>query len=263
MKNTQKALLAFSGVMVVALLFVLFTPSTNDVLDYSSFDDQLMTSYSDIESIEGQRYIAYYYSETCGHCNDIKPVILEFFNNLDGFPVYLLDVSKASDSSEFDFYGTPTIHVIQDGVLLEQYIGTVFIEQFMEKYMDFDINDLEYSYFEDQHITTYDEALAIESDSYIIYYYLEDCPHCMRAKPDFLKWAWQRGYDEIYFMNGAKVSDPDNIPTELLILNSGTPILVVMTNGKFADEFYSGTDDVVDYITLIGDGEITTDNYTE
>jgi hypothetical protein len=92
---------------------------------------------------------------------------------------------------------------------------------------------------------------------------LDDCPHCIAAKDEVLRWAWQRDITDIYFMNGATVNDPDNIPTELIILNSGTPLLLVMTNGYFANEYYSGTEDVLAYIEELGMGEITTDNYSE
>ena len=64
-------------------------------------------------------------------------------------------------------------------------------------------------------------------------------------------------------MNGAEVTDPDNIPTELIILNSGTPILLLMSNGVFLDEYYSGEEDVRTYITTIGDGELRQLNETE
>ena len=57
-------------------------------------------------------------------------------------------------------------------------------------------------------------------------------------------------------MDGSKIEDPDNIPTELIILNSGTPILLLMSNGVFLDEYYSGEEDVRMYIETIGDGEL-------
>ena len=64
-------------------------------------------------------------------------------------------------------------------------------------------------------------------------------------------------------MNGATVSGSGTLPTELIILNSGTPILAVMTNGEFADEYYSGTTQVLEYIGLSGMGDITINNYEE
>jgi len=233
-------------------------------LDYSDFKDHAVNTYGELEAKKDARYIAYYYSETCTHCAEIKEDVLSFFSGLEGFDFYLLDIANAPDSSGYEeFLGTPTLFVIQDGVILERYIGSDFVEQFLVKYADFDINNLEYSYFNEQHLYTYGEALNIESEAYILYYYLEDCPHCINTKPDFLKWAWERGFDEIYFMNGAYVTDPDNIPTELIVLNSGTPILVIMTNGEFANEYYSGTEEVLEYIETIGTNPITIDHYTK
>lgn len=233
-------------------------------LDYTDFPDSVVTNYSALEDIKDQRYVAYYYSKNCGHCADIKQDILNFFNHFKDMPFYILDTSLAKDVSGYDeFIGTPTVMVIANGVVLESYVGTFEIKDFIKEYDDFDKFELDYDLFLNQHLTNYDQVLEIESDSYILYYYLKDCPHCQRTKSDFLAWAWERDISDIYFMDGATVSDPDNIPTELIVLNSGTPILVVMTNGEFADEYYSGTEAVIEYINKIGMGPITTDEYVE
>lgn len=253
---------------LIVLLVTTFTLSAcGDAgldLDYSDFPENTMTSYAALEQIPNKRYIAYYYSDTCSHCAVIKQDILNFFYNFDELPFYMLNISITDDFSSLDeFGGTPTVFVMADGEVVDAYIGSIDIADFIEEYSDFDTISLEYNLFEPQHIFSYEDALNIEKDSYILYYYLRDCPHCQRTKPDFLKWAIKRDVDEIYFMDGATVSDPDNIPTELLILNSGTPILVVMTNGKFADEYYSGTEEVLEYINRIGEDPITTNNFTQ
>ncbi len=51
-------------------------------------------------------------------------------------------------------------------------------------------------------------------------------------------------------MDGASVIDPDNILTELQILALDTPVLIVMNNGVFTNEYYSGKDAILDYIEL-------------
>lgn len=114
----------------------------------------------------------------------------------------------------------------------------------------------DYSLFENQHITTYQEALEIQNDGYIVYYYFTSCPHCIKTKPYFLPWAFSKSAEDIYFMDGSTVENADQIPTELVILNSGTPILVLMSNGKFANEFYSGFEPVIEYINKVGTGDI-------
>lgn len=232
--------------------------------DYSNFEEHLLTSYNEAETIEDERYVVYYYGKSCGHCINVKQDVLDFFSTFELLPFYILEVQDTPDSSSLDeFIGTPTMFIMADGEVVDMYVGSVDIYDFFEEYKDVESIPLDYDHFKTQELTSYTQALEIESEAYLLYYYLDDCPHCIAAKDDFLEWAFERDVRDVYFMNGATVSGSGTIPTELIILNSGTPILVVMTNGMFADEYYSGTDEVLDYIELIGMGEITTIHYEE
>lgn len=234
------------------------------IWEYSDFPDNVLTSYEDAETIEDVRYVIYYYGKNCGHCLNVKQDVLQFFSTFEMLPFYILETQDTPDVTSFDeFRGTPTVFVVGDGVVLDQYVGAIDVYEFFDNYQDIESVPLDYTHFDAQHLSTYDQALEIESDAYLIYYYLDDCPHCIAAKDDLLEWAFLRDIGDLYFMNGAQVSGSGTIPTELIILNSGTPILVVMTNGEFADEYYSGTTEVLEYIGLIGMGEITTDHYEE
>ena len=254
---------------VLALFFAFTLASceiepTREELDYSDFSEHLLSSYNDAETREDERYVVYYYGDSCGHCVKVKQDVLHFFNTFELLPFYILEVQDTPDSSSLEeFRGTPTMFIMADGEVLDSYVGSVDIYDFFEEYKDLESIPLDYDHFETQELTTYDEALEIDSDAYLLYYYLDDCPHCIAAKDDFLEWAFQRDLRDVYFMNGATVSGSGTIPTELIILNSGTPILVVMTDGEFADEYYSGTDAVLEYIGLLGLGEISTDQYEE
>lgn len=238
-------------------------PKLNE-LDYSDFSEHLLTSYSAAETIEDERYVVYYYGKDCSHCITVKQDVLHFFDEFELLPFYILEVQDTPDSSSLDeFRGTPTLFIMADGEVLDMYVGSLDIYDFFTDYTDIDSIPLDYDFFKTQELTTYDQALEIESEAYLLYYYLDDCPHCIAAKDDFLEWAFQRNVRDLYFMNGATVSGSGTIPTELIVLNSGTPILVVMKDGKFADEYYSGTEEVLNYIELIGMGEITTNHYEE
>lgn len=251
-------------ILLLGLLVTLSSCNQLMDLDYTDFTEHLVNDYSDVEDIEDTRFIAYYYHEDCGGCINIKKEILNFFYDFEDLPFYILNTANVSDHPTWDdFRATPAVFLVSDGVVVESWTNTEEVRNFIDEFSDFDNFEFDYDHFDNQHIYTYEQALNIDKEAYIIYYYLDNCPHCMRTKPHFLKWAFTRGIDEIYFMNGAEINDPDNKPTELLVLNSGTPILVVMTNGKFADEFYSGTEEVMGYIEAIGDGEITTDNFSE
>jgi thiol-disulfide isomerase/thioredoxin len=226
--------------------------------DYSDFPTHLVTSYEELEQRE-ERYVAYYYGEYCSHCATVKQDLLSFFSTFETLPFYILNTSDTPDvSSREEFYGTPTIFVYSKGDIIDSYIGVDAIYDFMVTYRDIDEIPLDYTHFSSQHVETYQELLDIEQDKYLVYYYLENCPHCIAAKPDFLKWAFQHDVKDIYFVNAATVAD-QTVPTELLIFNSGTPVLAVMSNGEFADEYYSGTDEVLNYIATIGDAEINPD----
>ncbi len=248
----KKLILVFLSLLVLTLSACTSEPGE---LDYSDFEDHLISSYNQAENDFPNRYIVYYYGEYCSHCITVKPDILEFFNTFEALPFYILNISDASDLSSLEeFRGTPTVFIMSDNVVSEAYIGSVQVQEFIVDYSDIEID---YSTFDDSHLTTYQEVLDIENETYILYYYLETCPHCMAVKEDVLSWAYTKSVGDIYFMNGANVTDPDNIPTELTILNSGTPIILIMSDGEFTNEYYSGSEEILEYILAIGDGKIT------
>lgn len=241
-------------ITTLVLTLAACAPEVPVILDYSSFEEQLISSYNEATYEFENKYIVYYYSQNCGHCANVKDDILHFFDSFNTLPFYIFNISDANDVSDLEeFYGTPTVFVMSDGVVSESYIGSDKIYNFIAKYSNL---ELDYSSFSDVSITTYQEVLDIEKDLYILYYYLDNCPHCQLVKDDFLTWAYTKSVGNIYFMNGANVIDPDNIPTELIILNSGTPILVIMSNGEFTDEYYSGSEEILEYILAIGEGKI-------
>ncbi len=252
--------------LVILVSFLLITlascvPQPTEEYEYSDFEDHLISTYNEAENLQNNKYIVYYYSQNCGHCQTVKQDVLGFFDSFEMLPFYIFDISSAvfGTSGLDEFIGTPTIFIMSDNQVSEAYIGSVNIITFIEKYKNI---ELDYSSFESLQLTTYQDVLEIENDAYILYYYLDNCPHCMLVKDDFLKWAFTKSVGDIYLMNGANVIDPDNIPTELTILHSGTPIIVVMSNGEFADEYYSGSDEILQYILDNGTDPITAPNYT-
>ena len=247
----KKLMLVFISLLVVSLSAC---EEVSKELDYSDFPNNIITSYEAAESEQSNKYIVYYYSINCGHCLTVKPDILDFFNDFDTLPFFIYNITEAHDVSGLEeFIGTPTVFVMSDGVVSESYIGSDNILDFIIKYKDIEVD---YNTFNSLHLTTYQEVLEIEQNIYILYYYLDNCPHCMIVKDDFLTWVFTKSVGDIYFMNGANVIDPDNVPTELIILNSGTPIIVIMSDGEFTGEYYSGSEEILEYILAIGDGKI-------
>ncbi len=244
--------------VITFLVFILvLTLSSCNVfkLSYSDFEAQTLNSYHQSETVSNNRYILYYYDSTDEKSEEVREDILGFFKEFSALDFYLLDTSNIdNETSIFGVYESePVVYIISSQKVLEEYKGSKAINEFIVNYSNI---EFEYDLFEVQHITTYEEALNIKSDLYILYYYLDNCPYCIETKPHFLPWAFTKNVEDIYFMEGSSVPNADQKPTELIVLNSGTPILVLMSNGKFANELYSGTDDVLGFIERIGDGDI-------
>ena len=246
--------LIFLLVLVLVVTLTACTPEPVEELDYSSFEEHLISSYDEATYQNQNKYIVYYYSQNCGHCVEVKEDILEFFDNYDALPFYIFNISDADDVSDLDeFVGTPTVFVMSDNKVSESYIGSTNIYSFIAEY---EIVGLDYISFNDLHLITYQEILDIEQDTYIIYYYLDNCQDCMLIKDSLLTWTYTKSVGDIYFMNGDSVVAPTVIPSELIILNSGSPIIIIMSNGEFTDEYYLGSEEILEYIQAIGEGKI-------
>jgi thiol-disulfide isomerase/thioredoxin len=181
--------------------------------------------------------------------------LLHFFDEFEALEFYFLDTS--SIESEVSLFGgyvdQPIIYVVSNKAVYESYRGEEEIQNFISTYSNL---TFDYDLFDNQHLTNFNDALLIQNDAYIIYYYLDNCPHCIAAKSTFLPWAFTKSVEDIYFINGAEVDTPGVFPTELIILNSGTPMLLLMSNGVFQDEYYEGTEAVLEYVELVGSGDI-------
>lgn len=222
--------------------------------EYSDFTDISVTSHGQAEGMSNNKYIVYYYSPTCSHCNEVKQDILDFANEYVDIDFYLFDIMTAGDQSSIEeFVGTPTVMIYSGTQISDIYIGKIKVMDFINEYTD---QVFEYDSFESQHLDTYQEILDIERDTYLVYFYLENCQNCMAIKDQVLSWAFTKSAYQVYFVNSASINDPDNIPTELQIAGSGTPLLIVMSNGEFTDEYYSGKDDIVDFIVLNGTSDL-------
>ena len=238
--------------ILLFLSLLLFTLSACDqddgLFDYSDFSDIAIESNSEAEGKSTDKYIVYYYQESCSHCIAVKQDILSFANDFEALDFYIFDISKAVDSTSLEeFVGTPTVFIFSGEEIIESYIGKNPVLEFINIYKDI---VLTYDSFTDQQLTTYNEILEIQSDRYLVYYYLETCPNCIDIKETVLNWAFTKNVNDIFIMNGASVVDPDNFPTELQILTSGTPLLIVMNNGVVTDEYYLGKEEILAFIEL-------------
>lgn len=240
---------------IFSLLFVLIVfplsacenaEETGVVYEYSDLETISLLSHEEAENMSNEKYAVYYFAESCSHCQNIKQDILSFAIDFNYLDFYIIDISKASDSSSYEeFRGTPTVFVLSGGEIIESYVGSIEVLEFIDDYKEI---QFDYDLFNLQHLTTYSEVLDIAEEKYLVYMYLESCPNCITIKEDFLSWAFTKNINEMYFINAAEVTNPDDLPTELQILGSGTPILIVMSNGVFTDEYYLGVDEILEYI---------------
>lgn len=243
---------------ILSILIVFFlTGCALNQTDYRDFEDHYVFSYSEAETKSSNRYILYYFDSTKDESDTIKSEVLSFFKEFNLFEFYLLDTAQiGEEQSQFGAYiDEPIIYIVSSQNAYKTYQGITEIRDFIVEYSTL---ELDYDVFEDQHLSSVSDALLIEHDNYIVYYYLENCPHCIAAKEEFLAWAITKNIEDIYFINGAEVEAPENFPTDLIILQSGTPMLILMSNGVFMDEYYSGTEAVLDYIEAVGSAPIIT-----
>ncbi|MCK5761518.1 MAG: thioredoxin family protein [Candidatus Izimaplasma sp.] len=115
--------IAFFVLIVSIILFNVF----NKELDYSSFD--YIEDYQEITTMPEDEYLVYFYSEGCGHCQQIKYDVLEFADdNNENIKVYFLDAGIASGYNNISgMNGTPSVLLIVDGQLIDLVAGDTSI----------------------------------------------------------------------------------------------------------------------------------------
>lgn len=106
-------------------------------LDYDDFINHHASSYKNALTQTTDRYIEYYYSDTCSHCRRSKPDVLEMFSNDPGMEFYLYNLSDLGGPVPIDgFLGTPTLYVIENGEIVEEYIGPNQIREFTKTFLE-------------------------------------------------------------------------------------------------------------------------------
>lgn len=102
--------------------------------DYEDVSE-LTICWKDIFSIDSKEYYAYIYSETCGHCNEIKQTVISYalanYGNLY-FVSFSKDIPITSDRTsvlekdkveDLAIIGTPSMFLIINHVVKENYVG--------------------------------------------------------------------------------------------------------------------------------------------
>ena len=156
--------------LIICLLLLLTAceEEENDGYDYEDLDNVQVTSYMEGETME-EKYVLYYYSETCPACNNVKQEVIPFFMDFDLLEVYLLNVGEMMDVSLFtEFVGTPSLFVI-DGAknLYETYIGADRVREFMVEYEDFRVD---MSHLSSSEVLSLEDYQSLEEGTYTLLY---------------------------------------------------------------------------------------------
>ena len=127
-------------VMIVFVLGLVMCSCSNKadikekVYDYDLIEERKV-SWNNLFSIADNDYFGYIYSETCGHCKEVKPSMIEatlngeinvYYIEYDqSIPIvdsYATNIGKGS-VDEIGIIGTPTLFHIQNHIITEQFAG--------------------------------------------------------------------------------------------------------------------------------------------
>ena len=101
--------------------------------DYSDVS-HLFICWDDIFEIKDRQYFVYIYSETCGHCQEIRQDIISYSLNHDSFYFIKFNseipiindrnlVIGKNKVEELGIVGTPSMFLITDNIVKANYVG--------------------------------------------------------------------------------------------------------------------------------------------
>ena len=122
-KFVTKIIIGFGVAFVVLVAALLIYNATK--LKYEDFEH--VTSFSEVLNQTEDKYLVYYYSESCGYCKQIKDEVLDFATENNGnLKVYLVDAYDVDGTTIPPFTGgTPTMALVEDGSITDSFTGAV------------------------------------------------------------------------------------------------------------------------------------------
>lgn len=129
--------------MMFSMLFMGCSRSTKQIsistseevaqYDYDAIKEKAII-WNDLFIVEKETYCTYIYSKTCAHCNEIKQDIISYGLSHDNF--YFVEYNKnipiseniddtigKNNVEEISILGTPTLLVIEKGILIKNIAG--------------------------------------------------------------------------------------------------------------------------------------------
>lgn len=137
-KFLKNIIIGFCVATAVLILAVILYGVFSNELKYDDFEQ--VGNYQLITTMDDASYAVYLYSEECPACKGIKTQVLEFAdNNKSNLPLYLMDTAQTSGYPEYvvgpageSLTSTPTLMVIQDGVMTQFIVGADQITSFFD-----------------------------------------------------------------------------------------------------------------------------------
>ena len=111
--------------------------------NYHETRDSLI-SWQDVFNQPEHDYLVYFYSERCGHCNEIKNQVISYYlstsnkmyfvcTDLDAVFGQQGDLIGVNNIDDFYIFGTPFLIEIHEHTIMNYYAGTKAILHFMGK----------------------------------------------------------------------------------------------------------------------------------
>lgn len=235
----MKKILLSLTLLAVFTLSACSTDGEGPELDYEDFAANFATSAEQIDNTEYDANFVYFYDDSVT-AEEMKAVILNFFDNNEAVPFYLVDLNEVSYSTIYGEITEPTMLVVGDGVIKEYFSGVELLEFFLLRYGTVDMTD--YKHFINSTTYTYAQLETMNDDQYVAYYYSDNCGHCQSIKADVLTFFNTYEGLPFYFLD---IQDaPDQTRTSEFY---GTPSLFIFTNGVVT-ETYIGPEQVLEFI---------------
>ena len=101
--------------------------------------------WSDIFSQEEEDYLVYFYSELCGHCNEIKQTVISFYlkelidmyfvcTDIEAVFGNKKDMTGVDNVDDFYICGTPFLARIEEHQVSEYYVGSNAIVSYINQF---------------------------------------------------------------------------------------------------------------------------------
>ena len=123
--------------------FLLVSCSTEELIYHNYHETKsCLISWSDVFNQNEDDYLVYFYSESCGHCNEIKQDVISFYLE-DIYPMYFVctdievvlgpknNLVGIDNIDDFYIFGTPFLLNLVDHAVSSYYAGANEVKDYI------------------------------------------------------------------------------------------------------------------------------------